>query len=258
MKDIILNILPENYKSISDQGLSVHDTTFNWSIFTWDNTEKISDFYLFLNLSAKDFISLHSTYSQDVKITETILKEQWIYEIKRKIVKQYIVGNTDLTDRDWEKNITLIIVLDCTQYDPRLEEESSKSLFDFEENPYSFRKNILFYKDEELTAFNAEVKEKKLIDSLDEIILSKDYFSAYKNDKNSLSLIYSLVSQLYVKIPFLNLPASNNIQQLNNLSDTINSELEKDKLRVLKDKLLELDIHDLTFNDEKVLEKLVS
>lgn len=200
--------------------------------------------------------------NQDFKIY--VLKEQKNYWV----IAQYDGDNINnvLTDQielfvktkelvqesTFDKNVNLLIL----NMVPKLEDVKFDNLLQIEENPYHFKKSILYYTDEELKNLNAEIGESNAITAIETLILKDDIFEQHKTnfDANSFE---SLIYRIAIKIPFIKI----GITQTNNLKS-----LEEINKRSIGnnplDEILEQDFFMLNDEDfiamtnEIILEKL--
>ncbi|WP_373568359.1 ABC-three component system middle component 1 [Lysinibacillus fusiformis] len=82
-------------------------------------------------------------------------------------------------------------------------------IFDIGEDPYTFKKYILTYTDEQeslfTSLFNEYVSEQNDMTSfLNKILYNTEKFSTFKNrESNENTLLYDLVSKMFIKLPYL-------------------------------------------------------
>ncbi|QEZ67967.1 hypothetical protein D4A35_03090 [Paraclostridium bifermentans] len=153
-----------------------------------------------------------------------------------------------------DKNMSLIVLLEVDD----MEENSdnlrlTKKIFDIEENRYNFKKYVLTYDKNQASLIKEKVKyENSITKCISEIIYDTIKFTEFKNNPNK-STLYSLVSKLYIKLPFLKLKAKEkNIESLNR---KIKNELEENEYIELVDTVLKInDIPKLS--DEKIISLL--
>jgi len=103
-----------------------------------------------------------------------------------------------------------------------------KKIFSIEEDPYYFKKYVLYYSEEEVNLLG-----NKKYNDLKEIILDRDLFKTYKDNPNYPSK-YSFSARFFIKIPFLNVPV--NEKEMPGLEVML-------KERLLKDRLVDFDSH---------------
>ncbi|PWS33210.1 ABC-three component system middle component 1 [Pedobacter paludis] len=155
-------------------------------------------------------------------------------------------------EQTFDKNVNLLILNKV----PKLEDVKFDYLLQIEENPYHFKKSIIYYTDEELKNLNAAIGESNVLTGIESLILKDEIFEQHKTnfDANSFE---SLVYRIAIKIPFIKI----RITQTNNLKS-----LEEINKRSIGnnplDEILEQDffmLNDEDFNsmtNETILEKL--
>ena len=108
-----------------------------------------------------------------------------------------------------EKNLSLLIMLKVDTLDIPLAIQSL--IFDIEEDPYTFKKYILTYTDEQeslfTSLFNEYVSEQNDGTSfLNMILYDTEKFSTFKSrESNENTLLYDLVSKMFIKLPYLSI-----------------------------------------------------
>lgn len=121
-----------------------------------------------------------------------------------------------------DKNLSLILLIE-TETDIK-ESHFIKAVFDFEENPYYFKKFVLTYTDNQYKLLDNFLGNKEeLPKKLNGIISNKEHFSIFKkgeleNIEDEYKL-YDLVSKLFIKMPFLTINI--NLETLPNLTKEI-------------------------------------
>lgn len=144
----------------------------------------------------------------------------------------------------FEKNTDIIILFDLDHNDNFKDHE--KAIFTIEENPYQFKKYVLYTTEEErqiLTQNNG-------VEAFFTILKDETLFDEYKKQPYIASR-YGLVAKFYIKIPFLKIPESN--ENISNVDDMLESGLNEDQKELSK-KMDEL-ISDDEANDwEQVIE----
>ncbi|APU97877.1 hypothetical protein BV902_17340 [Sphingobacterium sp. B29] len=152
----------------------------------------------------------------------------------------------------FDKNANLLVLNKVS----KLEDVKFDNLLHIEENPYHFKKSILYYTDEEIKNLNAEIGESNLLNAIETLILKNEIFEQHKTnfDANSFE---SLIYRIAIKIPFIRI----GITQTNNLKslEEIN---QKSVGNNSLDEILEQDFFKLNDEDfsamtnETILEKL--
>lgn len=123
---------------------------------------------------------------------------------------------------DLEKNASLLILWNTTG---ELElSEMKKLIMPIEENPYYFKKHVLYYSHSELEEFNSKLEDNNLSDFFSSNITNEETFRDYK--KNPLQGSWrELFYRVTIKLPFININinTSSNIESLQHI---INNKLE--------------------------------
>jgi len=130
-----------------------------------------------------------------------------------------------LDDKELEKNTTYLI---CFKNDKLpLSSMDYKQILEIEEDSYYFRKLVLTYTQDQLTKLNDT-------DDFTKIIKDIDKFEKFKEDcknKNLSESLYEIVSQLYIKLPFLKLPIIS--ESKNIILEEYRASLDENELKVL-------------------------
>lgn len=131
----------------------------------------------------------------------------------------------------FDKNVNLLILNKVS----KLENVKFDNLLNIEENPYHFKKTILYYTDEELKNLNAVIGESNALTSIESLILKDEIFEQHKIsfDTNSFE---SLIYRIAIKIPFIKMRISqtNNLKSLEEINrksvghNPLNEILEQD------------------------------
>lgn len=124
-----------------------------------------------------------------------------------------------LSTPSFAKNTDLILLfrLDSLTELGRYED----GIFDIEENAYSLKKHVLYYTSTELDELNQYLN---LGRSLDDVLTTPEFFNRYKRNPTE-ETAFSLACRLYVKLPFLSVPAlESTLTSANQLADTLLNE----------------------------------
>jgi hypothetical protein len=147
-------------------------------------------------------------------------------EINREVIKEKIeryllkIIETKQTFVGLEKNLSLVVLLEVDSLD--ISKEISSLIYDIEEDPYDFKKYVLVYSNEQVSLLKLfkGTSEGEIIPFINNILNNSQVFSKFKNNEESEdSLIYDLVSKLFIKIPYLSI--DNNQQTITNLFEEI-------------------------------------
>ncbi|PKG37073.1 ABC-three component system middle component 1 [Psychromonas sp. Urea-02u-13] len=142
------------------------------------------------------------------------------------------------------KNCTLILCAEANSLD------ISKVLM-FEEDPFSFKKNVITYTQSQLSNLIEIVGEERFSDSFIGLMLSASNgkkFDSFKEGKINNHDYYNLIMMLMIKLPFLKY--SNNAAELYDVESVINANLNSSQLPV-KENCLSLSLDDL--NDDELV-----
>lgn len=126
--------------------------------------------------------------------------------------------NLQVTNETFEKNTTLIICINNTDID-----------MDFcnqiEEDAYLFKKNILTYKDENITALETQLNNDFSLNKLNELLNNGESFD---DNKINIYTAYGLLIKVFIKLPFLSYRRES--LELENLSETIREQANSEEL----------------------------
>lgn len=152
----------------------------------------------------------------------------------------------------FDKNANLLILHKVS----KLEDVKFENLLHIEENPYHFKKSILYYTDKELTNLNTAIGDSNVLTAIETLILKDEIFEQHKMnfDANSFE---SLIYRIAIKIPFIKI----GITQTNNLKslEEINKRSVGNNLldEILEREFFMLNEEDFSIiTDETILEKL--
>jgi hypothetical protein len=137
----------------------------------------------------------------------------------------------DIANKAFEKNTTLIFCLDS----------DSEQINKIEEDAYLFKKNVIVYSEDMKIALKELLKNDYSLKNMN-ALLNKD--KLFEDSKTATSNSYTLLSRLFIKLPFLSYERG--VRKLDNLSSVIENEAEKQAFKPLYEKLIELDINNIT------------
>lgn len=175
-----------------------------------------------------------------------------IEKIPEDQIEIFIAAKKMIQDPTFDKNANLLILNKVES----LSNINQNFLLRIEENPYHFKKNILYYSEEEKMKLINALGDSKVLSVIESKILDEKTFEVHKQnfDGNDFE---SLIYRIAIKIPFIKI----NAKQTNNLKslEEINSRsLQNNKLN----ELLLTDFFSLTedelseINEEYIFEKL--
>lgn len=201
---------------------------------------------LFISNDQKDYFVF-------VEQNEGALEHSSISDLQRKLQiytrKNFPKG--DFISDHYERNSTLIIFVRSDN--EIVSDNTLKTIMEIEEDPYLFKKQIVFLNKQEVKSLKEDLlKTDSIENKCREIIENIDAFLKFKNElknnKIQRSALYSLVTKLYEKLPFLTLDVVKKDYQ--NLSEEINKVLKESNVLDLKNTLLSSD-----FNLESYIEE---
>lgn len=137
----------------------------------------------------------------------------------------------DIANKAFEKNTTLILCLDL----------DSKQINKIEEDTYLFKKNVIVYSEEMRIALKELLKNDYSLKNMNSLLNNNNLFEDSKKYTNNG---YTLLSRLFIKLPFL--CYERGVRKLENLSSIIESEAEQEGFKPLYEKLIEVDINNMT------------
>lgn len=151
---------------------------------------------------------------------------------------------------DLEKNASLLILWNTTG---ELElSEMKKLIMPIEENPYYFKKHVLYYSPSELEEFNSKLEDNNLSDFFSSNITNEETFRDYK--ENPLQGSWrELFYRVTIKLPFININinTSSNIESLQHI---INNKLENNN----DNRLIHLNNHFFELYEDLTIEQVGS
>jgi hypothetical protein len=131
--------------------------------------------------------------------------------------------DTFKSDPAFDKNTDLIVL-----HRLKLRADFTKiegSIFAIEENPYYFKKYLLYYSDQELALLNEQSFE-----SISRIVMDEREFSEYRNAPLEPTL-YSIAARIYIKLPFVKVPIKEStLKPLSVYVEEVVSELKLENL----------------------------
>ena len=143
----------------------------------------------------------------------------------------------------FDKNTDLLILLDIVGSNTEDFKKHEKEIFLIEENPYYFKKYVLYTAEEERKLLN-QIKFR----DFSELIIDREKFDEYKNAPYEPS-IYGVVAKIFIKLPFLEIPSSP--IKLSDLGTLVNTALDKNDLLDIDKEIIE------KFNSFDDLENLI-
>lgn len=128
---------------------------------------------------------------------------------------------------DVQKNTSLIICVELEELDPISFEKYKKFIWQIEENEYWFKKNIVLYDQYSVGYFN---QSSSVLSQLTKVVQNENLFDDFKDDFFTNSFYY-LAIQLFIKIPFLNIPIRE--EEFENIETILKRSLTDKQLRLV-------------------------
>ena len=174
-------------------------------------------FYSKLEESSKRFLIVHETESlRNVDYYNNIIQE--------------IVPSDLKAEPAFERNSDFIILFKIENLSDFSKHE--KNILSIEEDPYFFKKYVLYYSSEELDIVNnidfSELKQ---------TIFDRNLFNIYKQHPNFPS-VYSFAARFFIKLPFLQVPV--NEKKMPSIEVMLDEILKDKKLFEFDNKLTQL------------------
>lgn len=144
-----------------------------------------------------------------------------------------------------DKNLSLLLIVE--RKIPQYTDEFNRKVYDFEEDPFHFKKYILPFTVEQSNLLKEKLNtDVNIVEQLDAIITNKKLFSSFKEDgeigESDDVNLYDITSKIYIKLPFLKLKV--NKEELPNISKEIESEIS-DRDKDVVNKILGMQNEDL-------------
>jgi len=185
--------------------------------------------------SKKDFWLLVQLDSMDDLIENQV---KWLEQCKR-------LNNA----QELEKNISMLVL--WSTGGAQEFSEMKKKIMPIEEDPYFFKKHVLYFSISELEKLIEVVGEENLVEFVKEKIPLNNTFSSFKNDPQGQTW-QSLLYRIAIKLPFIDIQI-NDEENLESLFEKNNENIEEhvdNLLSVLNNKIFEL-YDEISLNDLK-------
>lgn len=119
-----------------------------------------------------------------------------------------------LQDPSFAKNTDLVVLFNVDDLTDIYQHEHS--IFDIEEDGYSFKKHVLYFTNKEVLLL-----DRNELEQIEELLLDPESFKQYK-DSPSKPSAYSLACRLFVKLPFLQVPVQETqLQDASEMADDL-------------------------------------
>ncbi len=160
-------------------------------------------------------------------------------------------------DRELEKNISMLVLWN-TEGNQEFS-EMKKKIMPIEEDPYFFKKHVLYFSETELTEFHETVGQADIFDFVNEKISLESTFRAFKDNPQNQTW-QSLLYRLSIKLPFIKI----NINEAGNVTSLYienNNKIRQQTDNILEGldrKIFELygEISDTDLREKEILELL--
>ena len=159
-----------------------------------------------------------------------------IEDKQSEILKNCIDG---LDSIDLNKNVSMLIIWNTGGDLPF--KEMKKQLMQVEENPYYFKKHVLYYSPSELEQLYQEISDSTINDFFLSNITNEENFKAYKENPMQGSW-RELFYRIIIKLPFIhvNIDTSTNIESLQQIIENKLESNSENSIKELNDKIFEL------------------
>lgn len=174
--------------------------------------------YYFSTRKSESNFDFFVIIDQDIKKLNIETFNEWSSLLIDKLVSENPIPGID-------KNLSMIILL---KSDGESDDKGiQKIISEIEEDPYYFKKNVLTYTEEQEKKLTFLDLNKSIVNEIENYVGNKQKFYEFKNNSaNTLELnsnLYSLISKIFIKLPFLSVPIKK--ERLSNLSDKIREQI---------------------------------
>lgn len=176
-------------------------------------------------------------------------------ELMHKILSDYVSEFFDIlevnerTDKTFRKNCTMILCCESSKV-------SNRQLLQFEEDPFSFKKNIVTYSQEELASLVSVISDSlPNVGFLNELIRGDNgsLFEEFKNGKLESNSYYPLLLRIITKLPIIHyIP---NIKKLDDLNAIVRDKLSPKEFELMS-RVVDMDL-DFDKNGDLLESKLL-
>lgn len=190
---MLMNILDAIFRNCE---FTKNEISFGeYSCFFYHNPSK-SDYFILLDKN--------NTTSDEL----TLLEESGLNTLDETLKQHEAVTEA------YSKNTTLVLCVNSTE-----ETEKHDIISSLEEDKYLFKKNIIFYSENEVDELQNLFNKDYTLEIANNILQTTGLFEKLKSNKNSG---YALLTRLFIKLPFLHLEMQH--VDLENLSEIIAQE----------------------------------
>jgi hypothetical protein len=182
--------------------------------------------FFYHSISKSDFFILLD--KNNITSDELVLLEKEGLNALDETLKQH-----ETITETYTKNTTLVLCINSTE-----EIEKHEIISSIEEDKYLFKKNIIFYSENEVVELQNLLSETYTKERANSILQTTDLFEKLKSNKNSG---YALLTRLFIKVPFLHLEIQHiDLENLSNLIEKESQEKKVDNLYMLNQKQIDI------------------
>lgn len=173
-----------------------------------------------------------------------------LYDLELELIEAYL-------DKEMKKNTSVIFLVKVNE--SKLTESEKKLIFKIEEDPYFYKKYVLWYSENEAENISS------YIENMTDNLMNKDLFENMKDsmlgkiEYNSNIHAYELLCRIFIKLPFLTLkPIYTKKNELSELKQYINKKLSQfgDFYNELSYESINLDMNIADNEFERYLQKI--
>ncbi len=163
--------------------------------------------YEFIESTSGDLYFLNNEIQKDAKSFWLVIESEDlnIIDFQSELFDESIKA---FNSKDTSKNISLIILKKITS--KKDVHDLKSSILHIEEDPFLFKKYVLYYSDEELKQLGEVVNELPLLEFIKTKSTSSECFETYKEDPFAFNW-QSLIYRILLKVPFLDLEITSSI-----------------------------------------------
>lgn len=191
---------------------------------------------IFLELKFKEHKSLGSSFfigDDKNKKTFWFVTDTDLMNILENQGEFYEQCKAITTDKSLKKNCNLLLI---HKIQDKLTEKNRRTLLKIEENPYHFRKYVLYYTESELNELKNLQGEESLLNYIVNNAFDTEIFEQFKNKVEEYSGL-ALMYRILIKMPFIKIE-SNPINGLKNLEKVIEESVDSINATIFHDRLL--------------------
>lgn len=136
-----------------------------------------------------------------------VVTTEQLLSIRESQISLFEVCNQIETSPELDKNLSMLILWNTGG---NLELHTmKKQIVEIEEDPYFFKKHVLYFSNTELTEFQRQIDGQSITEFLNNYIPSKEAFLTYKNNSMSQSW-QALMYRMAIKVPFIHINVNEN------------------------------------------------